>query len=84
MHGNERPGDLFIENWARGQPAAFDVSVIHPSAYSTPASKTTRRLLKGRQKKSGNTLSSMPSTLHPSITNSAPKASEAGRKLRSK
>jgi hypothetical protein len=34
MHGNERPGDLFIENWAHGRPAAFDVSVIHPAAYS--------------------------------------------------
>jgi hypothetical protein len=34
MHGNERPGDLFVENWAHGRLAAFDVSVIHPAAYS--------------------------------------------------
>jgi hypothetical protein len=34
MHGNERPGDFFIDNWAHDRPAAFDVSVIHPEAYS--------------------------------------------------
>jgi hypothetical protein len=90
MHGNERPGDLFIENWAQGRPAAFDVSVIHPAAYSyfrnasnqDNAAATDRETTK--ISKYGELNAINPAPINYQFCPWLWKASEAGRTLRAK